>query len=172
MISVGEATNPGSSTVRLTVTYWGEFGTLGSTAEKMIVHRLEPTPAAAEFAKTFTVTGVVPDMASSDSQLQEVVGVTGAIVAVQGVGPGQPIVTGCDPVLPHGTLKLSVVGLATNPEHSDAYGNRYIHGLVLDGGVRGGDPNFAGIVALVDVRHADVYCSGRSTRHRCLRPIK
>ncbi len=102
------------------MTYWGEFGTLGSTAEKMIEHRLEPTPAVAEFANTFTVTGVVPDVALSVSQLQEVVGATGATLAVQGVGPAELIVTDCDPVLPHGTLKLSVVGLATNPEHSDA----------------------------------------------------
>ena len=102
------------------MTYWGEFGTLGSTAEKMIEHRLEPTPAVEELAKTFTVLGVVPNIAPSVSQLQEVVGFTGTTVAVQAVGPAEPIVTDCDPVLPHGTSKLSVVGLATNPEHCDA----------------------------------------------------
>ena len=120
MNSDGKTTNPASAAVRLTVTYWGEFGTLGSTAEKMIMHCLEPTPAVAGSAETFTVLGVMPDSAPSVSQLQETVGLTGTTGAVQGVGPAEPIVTDCEPELPHGTLKLSMLGLATNPEHCDA----------------------------------------------------
>ena len=38
----------------------GRIRRTGSTAEKMIMHCLEPTPAAVAFARTFTVLGVVP----------------------------------------------------------------------------------------------------------------